>query len=127
MRPRDCIFGYERPLGWLHNNTPTLGDIPSRQRFRTRHLLNLLNMSVKMKLPYRYAAQSTRPVRNFTYGADDNLVVELEQYEPVRANAGIMRNISLDSAQGQFDGILGMYQMQARLMALEVIAVQRRT
>ena len=33
--------------------------------------------------------------------------------------------ISLDDAQGQFDGILGMYQMQARLMALEVIAVQK--
>jgi len=33
--------------------------------------------------------------------------------------------ISLDDSQGQFDGILGMYQMQARLMALEVIAVQK--
>ena len=33
--------------------------------------------------------------------------------------------INLDHAQGQFDGILGMYQMQARLMALEVIAVQK--
>jgi hypothetical protein len=33
--------------------------------------------------------------------------------------------INLDGAQGQFDGILGMYQMQARLMALEVIAVQK--
>jgi hypothetical protein len=35
------------------------------------------------------------------------------------------QRISLDDAQGQFDGILGMYQMQARLMALEVIAVQK--
>ena len=35
------------------------------------------------------------------------------------------QRISLDDSQGQFDGILGMYQMQARLMALEVIAVQK--
>ncbi len=33
--------------------------------------------------------------------------------------------IVLDRPQGQFDGSIGMYQMQARLMALEVIAVER--
>ena len=27
MRPRDCIFGYERPLGWLHNNYPDVGRV----------------------------------------------------------------------------------------------------
>ena len=33
--------------------------------------------------------------------------------------------ITLDRQQGQFDGLVGMYQMQAKLMALEVIAVER--
>ena len=27
MLPRDCIFAYERPLGWLHNNYPEVGQV----------------------------------------------------------------------------------------------------
>lgn len=33
--------------------------------------------------------------------------------------------VTLDHIQGQFDGMLGMYQMSARLMALEVIAAEK--
>jgi hypothetical protein len=33
--------------------------------------------------------------------------------------------ITLDRPMGQFDGLIGMYQQQARLMALETIAVER--
>ena len=55
------------------------------------------------------------------------LIVELERVPNPLGQTPVVcaQRISLDGAQGQFDGILGMYQMQARLMALEVIAVQK--
>ena len=130
MRPRDCIFGYERPLGWLHNNYPDVGRVfqadsdsgPDTAIELIEYVGEDETVLIAMRGPINTGLFATS-----TYGADDNLVVELERV-PNRLGQTpvvIAQRISLDSAQGQFDGILGMYQMQARLMALEVIAVQK--
>ena len=130
MRPRDCIFGYERPLGWLHNNYPEVGQIfqadsdagPDTAIELIEYVGEDETVLIAMRGPVNTGLFATS-----TYGSDDNLVVELERV-PNRLGQTpvvIAQRISLDSAQGQFDGILGMYQMQARLMALEVIAVQK--
>ena len=130
MRPRDCIFGYERPLGWLHNNYPEVGQIfqadsdagPDTAIELIEYVGEDETVLIAMRGPVNTGLFATS-----VYGADDNLVVELERV-PNRLGQTpvvIAQRISLDSAQGQFDGILGMYQMQARLMALEVIAVQK--
>jgi len=55
----------------------------------------------------------------------DGTSTEDEPIDLIETPVVCAQRISLDGAQGQFDGILGMYQMQARLMALEVIAVQK--
>lgn len=50
------------------------------------------------------------------------------EYLPNRAGyctAVVPTTIGLDSPRGQFDGMVGLYQMQSRLMALEVIAVEK--
>ena len=130
MRPRDCIFGYERPLGWLHNNYPEVGQIfqadsdagPDTAIELIEYVGEDETVLIAMRGPVNTGLFATS-----TYGADDNLVVELERVPNrlVQTPVVIAQRISLDSAQGQFDGILGMYQMQARLMALEVIAVQK--
>ena len=71
------------------------------------------------------------PVKTGLFGtssdSDSNVVVELERVPNILGECPVVcaERINLDNAQGQFDGILGMYQMQARLMALEVIAVQK--
>ena len=130
MRPRDCIFGYERPLGWLHNNYPDVGRVfqsdsdagPDTAIELIEYVSADETVLIAMRGPVNTGLFATS-----TYGSDDNLVVELERV-PNRLGQTpevIAQRISLDSAQGQFDGILGMYQMQARLMALEVIAVQK--
>ena len=130
MRPRDCIFGYERPLGWLHNNYPEVGRVfqadsdagPDTAIELIEYVGEDETVLIAMRGPVNTGLFATS-----VYGADDNLVVELERV-PNRLGQTpvvIAQRISLDSAQGQFDGILGMYQMQARLMALEVIAVQK--
>ena len=55
------------------------------------------------------------------------VIKELERAEnPTgRCPVVVSSRISLDDARGQFDGILGMYQQRAKLMALEVLAVQK--
>jgi hypothetical protein len=55
------------------------------------------------------------------------VITELERtYNPTgRCPVVIASRVSLDQSRGQFDGILGMYQQQAKLMALEVLAVQK--
>ena len=130
MRPRDCVFGYERPLGWLHNNYPEVGQIfqadsdsgPDTAIELIEYVGEDETVLIAMRGPVNTGLFATS-----TYGSDDNLVVELERV-PNRLGQTpvvIAQRISLDSAQGQFDGILGMSQMQARLLALEVIAVQK--
>jgi hypothetical protein len=55
------------------------------------------------------------------------IVAELERTPNLTGVCPVImsQRISLDEPNGQFDGILGMYQQQAKLMALEVIAVQK--
>ena len=115
MRPRDCIFGYERPLGWLHNNYPDVGRVfqadsdsgPDTAIELIEYVGEDETVLIAMRGPVNTGLFATS-----TYGADDNLVVELERV-PNRLGQTpvvIAQRISLDSAQGQFDGILGMYQ-----------------
>ena len=76
---------------------------------------------IAMRGPVKTGLFATSP------DSDENIVVELERAPNILGECPVVcaERINLDDAQGQFDGILGMYQMQARLMALEVIAVQK--
>ena len=64
------------------------------------------------------------------YNDDDHMRFEAFELERVpnradRPTAIVPTRITLDRPQGQFDGILGMYNHQAKLMALELIAIER--
>jgi len=52
-------------------------------------------------------------------------LLESEENRTGLSLAIVPGRVTLDRPAGQFDGILGMLQMQAKLMALEVMAVQR--
>lgn len=130
MLPRDCIFAYERPLGWLHNNYPEVGQIfqsdsdagPDTGIELIEYVGPDETVLIAMRGPVNTGLFATS-----VYDSGENVVVELERVENRLGVTPVVcaQRISLDASQGQFDGILGMYQMQARLMALEVIAVQK--
>lgn len=130
MLPRDCIFAYERPLGWLHNNYPQVAQVfqsdsdagPDTGVELIEYVGPDETVLIAMRGPVNTGLFATS-----SYDSGENVVVELERAENRLGVTPIVcaQRISLDSSQGQFDGILGMYQMQARLMALEVIAVQK--
>jgi|TARA_R100000482_G_scaffold96315_1_gene40783 hypothetical protein len=129
MRPRDVIFAYERPLGYLRAMYPEVArvfqsdsDAGEDQPIEMiEYVSDEEQVLIAMRGPVKTGVFSTSSY------SDDNIVVELERAPNILGQCPVVcaERISLDDAQGQFDGILGMYQMQARLMALEVIAVQK--
>jgi hypothetical protein len=129
MRPRDVVFAYERPLGYLRSMYPETarmfqGDSGAGED-QAIEMIEYVDgeeqVLIAMRGPVKTGLFGTSP------NSDENIVVELERVANPLEECPVVcaERISLDGSQGQFDGILGMYQMQARLMALEVIAVQK--
>ena len=129
MRPRDVIFAYERPLGYLRTMYPEAartfqgdsGAGDDQPIEMIEYVSDEEQVLIAMRGPVKTGLFAT------STNSDENIVVELERAPNPLGECPVVcaGRISLDDAQGQFDGILGMYQMQARLMALEVIAVQK--
>ena len=129
LRPRDVIFAYERSLGWLKRYYPEAAikftnDGKADQDLRIE-MIEYVDDEEQVLIATRTQTQTV----SFGMVTDQSPFIsqELERVPNLLGETPVVfaQRISLDGAQGQFDGILGMYQMQARLMALEVIAVQK--
>ena len=131
MTPADCVFGYERSYGWIRKQYPDaalrfagVADAPY-DTDRPIELIEYVDHDEYVLVAVRHPANS---VGMFAANNDTGPVVaELERVENRTGVCPVVmsQRISLDESKGQFDGILGMYQQQAKLMALEVIAVQK--
>jgi hypothetical protein len=130
MNPSDCIFGFERSMSWIARVYP---DAALRFANTSRHYNGAGDSPIEM-IEYvdhdeHVLIAMRTPLNSSGYGdtATEPIVVELERTPNLigRCPVTAASRISLDESRGQFDGILGMYQQQAKLMALEVIAVQK--
>lgn len=131
MTPPDCIFSFTRSLAWLKANYPEhirpLYKGPEPKGDDVFELVEYIDAEDVVLLcrgkrpsadPYLHGGQVTETGLS---------VVELERV-PNRIElcpVVIPGRIGLDRRMGQFEGILGMYMLQARLAALEVIAVEK--
>jgi hypothetical protein len=152
MCPPDCIFDFTRTWGWLQANYPDQASMLTRRKGRVRRdtlftlieyvdgdetVLVAVGDNTKGGNPsviYQGAAGRGREaygglVLPATAGGWDGseYAVELERS---RNRAGVCPavvpgRVTVDRPQGQFDGMVGLFQMQAKLMALEVNAVAR--
>lgn len=133
IAPPDCIFTFTRSFSWLKGNYPEkvaalrtgvgFGKDPDpAQQFDMIEyhdgdvtVLAVLGSNVN---PGGIQLPSSTP------GAP---VVELERIANRTGRCLVVapKRITLDRPMGQFDGMLGMYQMMAKLTALEIIAVER--
>ena len=132
MRPRDVIFAYERQLGWLRTMYPEaayqFGGDGTATEDTAIELIEYVDDEEQVLIGMRSFVPESLPFMSpLSREEAKTIVVELERIPNPLGQTPVVcaQRISLDNAQGQFDGILGMYQMQARLMALEVIAVQK--
>jgi hypothetical protein len=133
LSPNDCIFAYRRSVNWLRSkgygaqllaltgNYDMPGDasillIEYVDRYET-HLV-----AAGYKTPDPYAISEIEMIGTQLRG------VTLERYANMSEDeipVVIPMRITLDTAGGQFDNMIGMYYQQAKLMALETIAVEK--
>lgn len=133
VTPTDCIFAYRRSLGWLRNKGygEALYGLTGRNDMPNDASVLLIEYIDKDVTHLIAAGYKTTEAYSNNYEVDltgqSMRGVTLERY----ANMGdecpviVPMRITLDTAAGQFDNMIGMYYQQAKLMALEVIAVEK--
>lgn len=125
ITPGDCIFSFKRTLRWLqeHYEEPMRllwkGDYPKPSDMF--ELLEYVDGEVHV------LGCLGKPKGEWDQSDGRLSVIELVRL-PNRAGicpVVMPGRITLDRVQGAYDGIVGVYQMQAKLMALEVMAVEK--
>lgn len=122
MLPPDCIFSFSRSLAYLKAVYPDkwerlyFGDRPKGDD--TVNLVEYIDSEECVLI----AVGKRRP--EGPMGASS---VELDRYENRIGVCPVVipGRIGLERRMSQFEGMLGMYMLQARLQALEVIAVEK--
>jgi hypothetical protein len=136
LTPHDCIFAYTKTIGWLkHHHPDVFTRLYRRQHARLDDRITVLDYfdhdeQVQLVLgmcPEDALLSSAYPLTS-GYGFVGSSRYEV--LERIGNRAGICTvvvpgRITLDKMLGQFDGLLNMYAMQARLAALEMIAVEK--
>ena len=133
MTPTDCIFAYRRSVGWMRSKGygDKLGALMGRSdmpndasilliEYIDADETHLVAAGYKTSDPYSASYE-------LTFTGDSLRGVTIEQYSNMGDGCPVVvpMRITLDTAAGQFDNMIGMYYQQAKLMALEVIAVEK--
>lgn len=134
--PPDCIFTFRRTYRWLQDTYPEAARLVERPKecspdesfelleYMDDETLNLIVLGrapVDNATPNWYAPGPRQGV------AGSRPYVELERLDNRSGicPAVVPGRICLSEPQGQFDGLLGLYWWQAKLMALGGIAAER--
>lgn len=133
ITPTDCIFAYRRSMSWMRsmgygdkiaamtNNFEMPNDASVLMlEYIDRDETHLVATAYQTDDPYapRYEGSfSGQSLRGITLERYANRGDETPVVVPMR--------VTLDTMAGQFDNMIGMYYQQAKLMALEVIAVEK--
>jgi hypothetical protein len=128
LEPYDTIFTFERTFDWLRANYPE-----GAEKIRSKESKG---SDVHQLVEYCDAEETVLisvgrdPNMSQSWQATTDYSPALAELERTPNRAGVCPvvvagRVNLDKPQGQFDQMLGMYQLQAKLMALEVLAVQK--
>jgi hypothetical protein len=129
VKPTDCIFSFSRTVGWMIENGygMHLDNLIGDHEVTRDSLITLVEYvdadhTVLLAVGY-YPSQtyvddySGGNLRGVVLENTPNLIDDIPVVIPTR--------LTLDSMTGQFDNMIGMYYQQAKLMALETIAVEK--
>ena len=129
MEPVDCIFADRRPLGWMKDNYPAQmralykGDKSDTDLFE---ILEYLDADETVLLAVGAEKPKQTPFsQDVAKGVASHIILERIPNRSEICPVVISGRITLDRLQGQFDQMLGMYQREAKLDALNTIAVFR--
>jgi hypothetical protein len=133
LTPTDCIFAYRRSVSWMRSmgyNDKLLAlfgrvDVPSDASIL---LIEYIDAQETHLIAAGYRTSDPYQVNfDMELTGDTLRGVTLENYPNLGDECPVVvpMRITLDTAAGQFDNMIGMYYQQAKLMALEVIAVEK--
>lgn len=127
MVPDDCLYGFKRSLGWLQHHYPDQYTVLSKGKdHRPDTLFELIEYNDCEETVLVVVGRARDPYDRGQFGMVSH--VELDR-APNRAGVPLTfvpgRITLSQKRQGAFDGLIGIFQQQAKLMALEVIAVTR--
>lgn len=133
VKPSDVVFAYKRSAAWMRENGYEAQLYAITERYDTppdtqvtlleyidraeTHLIACGYRSIDSDMGMMEMEMSGNSMRGVTLEWIPNLIDEMPVTIPMR--------ITLDGATGQFDNMIGMYFQQAKLMALETIAVEK--
>jgi hypothetical protein len=133
LKPVDCVFAFRRSVAWLRRagyGPQILAltgnyDMPSDASIM---LLEYINADETQLIAVGYKTPDPYAMTDIDLTGNQMRGVTLERYSN-NSNGEcpvvIPMRITLDTAGGQFDNMIGMYYQQAKLMALETIAVEK--
>lgn len=132
VQPTDCIFAYRRSVAWLRSMGYGMQVAAITGKFDTPSDTSLL------LIEYVDEEGTQLILSAYTDGTDmlgdwsglgsgkiRGIMLEHVMTSGLEMPCTVPMRITLDGAAGQFDNMIGMYYMQARLMALETIAVEK--
>lgn len=125
LTPLDCIFSYKRSLAWLQANWPTAAAVLFKGPDPTPQSLYELVEYVDAEVHILGVLGERRAEWDYDNGQSEMIeLLRLENRAGV-CPVVIPGRITLNRQIGQYDGMIGAYSIQARLMALEVAAVEK--
>lgn len=132
VKPTDCIFSYRRTAGWLR--AKGYGDSLNALmgQFDTPNDASILMLeyidryeTVLLIAGYRSADPFNMYEVEFSGEQMRGMIIERFPNVGEEMPVTVPMRITLDTMAGQFDGMVGMFYQQAKLMALETIAVEK--
>lgn len=131
IKPTDVIFAYRRSAAWLRSQGYGMQIMSVTGRNNVPQdasmlLLEYVDKDGTLLLLTSYSDPESYDV-NMWDGQNvmKGIVLEFIPNMSDEMPATVPMRITLDGAGGQFDNMIGMYYQQARLMALETIAVEK--
>ena len=130
MEPTDCIFADRRPLGWIKQHYPRQAAILYRGDKHDTDMFEILEYvdeieTVLVAVGSEKSKASTFGAPETGKGTASHIILERIPNRAEICPVVSAGRITLDRLQGQFDQMLGMYQRQAKLDALDMIAAFR--
>ena len=126
LQPKDCIFVQRRSLAWLQQNYPeATSRLHTGRNPKPDDMYEMLEYVDDDVWVLGVAGPSRATWDTGSGGRTPDVEIWRMPNRIGICPVVIPERICLDSAQGQFQNAIGMYKWQARLMALEVISVER--
>jgi hypothetical protein len=132
VKPVDCLFAYRRSAGWLRSMgygdqlRGLTGEVVPQDA--SILLIEYVDeeQTTLLAAGYRQNEQQWQSWE-LEFGGQSLRAVVLETLPTMGGKMPVVipTRITLDGATGQFDNMVGLYYQQSKLMALEVIAVEK--